>query len=202
MSDEWRRKLERMKRRDERMVESGGKRERGEKREGERMRLRATFEREGTKPGWKGKQPIVTVLFRDVRVVASGRLATDHLWFTKGKTWAELALEAGDVVEFDARVTGYIEGHQGRREEELGGAWSHPTKVKVVTRTTKRYVVQLLERGVWGDVWYTGDKEKALRLAALGPKVLPKVLAGRVVDGDTGNVVMGAGEDGLSDGES
>lgn len=61
----------------------------------------------------------------------------------------------------------------------------------------KRYTVQLREhggdpaevRGGWSDVWYTDNKRRALRFAALAAATVPRVAEGRVWDTEAGQVV-------------
>jgi hypothetical protein len=103
---------------------------------GQRMRFRAKVEYFSSKRGWRGR-PEPTVCLTNVQFVATGELATDHLWFTTG-AWTD-GLLPGDVFEFDARVDAYEKGYRGRRAEELGmDSYSidyhleRPTKVVVV----------------------------------------------------------------------
>ena len=83
---------------------------------GVRRRFEAVFERFGKKTGYR--DVLTTILLKDVRVVASRKLVTDHLWFTLGKGFEALNLVQGDVVRFDARVTEYIKGYRGRRDDD------------------------------------------------------------------------------------
>lgn len=109
---------------------------------GERLRFRATIERFGTKSAYRG-WPIKTMLLKDVRVVRTGLIVTDHLWFRVGTVaepakWA-LGLEEGMLIEFDARVDEYWSGYCGRREDVYApeGVDYHlerPTHVSVVKR--------------------------------------------------------------------
>lgn len=89
---------------------------------GQRTRFLAKFDRFGQKNGYMGQQK--TILLKDVRVLETGALATDHLWFTCGKTFDQLHLNPGDQISFDARVGQYEKGYQGRKAEETGEAWS------------------------------------------------------------------------------
>jgi hypothetical protein len=104
-------------------------------REAERATFHGTFERFGTKRGWQGRQE-QTLLLKDICDQADTRVC-DHLWFNFTKAFARLNLQAGDTVQFDARVTGYLKGYFGRREEvykptEVDYKLSHPTRVKKV----------------------------------------------------------------------
>lgn len=90
---------------------------------GQRLRFVGIFARFGTKNGYRG--PERTLLLRDVCLYrAPDHILTDHLWFTCGKTFDQLHLHPGDQVIFDARVTEYNKGYQGRRAEESGEAWA------------------------------------------------------------------------------
>ena len=112
-----------------------GKRKQLQARDGERLRFRAVFVRHGTKRGWH--RPERTILLRDVTTLDNGQMVTTHLWFNLTKGFAALGeLHEGDRVEFDARVTTYVKGYQGRRAEQRGEAWAavdyklnRPTKI-------------------------------------------------------------------------
>ena len=82
---------------------------------GKRERFRATFSRTGTKKNYHGF-PETTLLFDDVCREKNGQLISDHLWFNNTKSFQAVNLEAGDVVEFEARVTPYEKGYQGYRQ--------------------------------------------------------------------------------------
>jgi len=101
--------------------------------DGTRMRFSAIVERFGTKTGWEG-EILDTILLKDVRRVDTGEIVTDHLWFTKGKSWMECLPDS--VVEFDARVTMYEKGYKGYREDvykptSIDYKLERPTKVKI-----------------------------------------------------------------------
>jgi len=83
---------------------------------GKRRRFQGVFVRFGQKSGYK--YPLTTILLKDVVDVASGKLVTDHLWFTMGKQFEALELKEGDVVHFNARVTEYEKGYRGRQDED------------------------------------------------------------------------------------
>lgn len=121
-----------------------------------RFRFSGKFVRFGTKRGWEGAIED-TILLSDVRVIASGKQVTPHLWFNLtigfteainkflGTTWEtkqeeiqRLLLEKSAVLEFDGRVENYYKGWQGQKAEDYGEArqekdWkiSRPTKVTV-----------------------------------------------------------------------
>jgi hypothetical protein len=109
--------------------------------DGKRLRVRATFERFGTKTAFKGP-PLETILLKDVACAATGACLTEHLWFTSGKTWRALGLTPGAVVEFDARVSEYLKGYKGRRDDvckplELDYRLERPTKARLVQSEDK-----------------------------------------------------------------
>jgi len=103
--------------------------------EGVRATFQGTVARFGTKPAYRGPD-IPTVLLRDVRD-ASGQIVTEHVWMVQGKQLQALCLQEGDMVAFDARVTSYIKGYRGRREDvykpvEVDYRLSNPTRVRKV----------------------------------------------------------------------
>ena len=84
--------------------------------------------------------PEKTILLKDIRILETGTLATDHLWFTCGKTFDRLRLNAGDQIAFNARVGQYEKGYKGRKAERTGEAWSktdyhleRPTKAEKIS---------------------------------------------------------------------
>jgi len=104
--------------------------------DGCRREFQGVFVRFGVKAGFK--RPLVTVLLKDVIDVRTGKLTTDHLWFTLGKRLEQLQLQEGDVIRFWARVTRYLKGYKGPREDvdkplEYDYRLSFPTKLRKVT---------------------------------------------------------------------
>lgn len=106
---------------------------------GTRQRFIGTFERFGTKNGYKGPEP--TVLLIDVKDGSTGKVVTDHLWFNLTKGFAALELQKGDKIAFDARVTEYEKGYKGRDWERQLEApissdykLSFPTKIELIAR--------------------------------------------------------------------
>ena len=98
----------------------------------ERNTFTATVSRFGKKNGWKG--PLDTILLTEVK--HDGKVVCDHLWFTCGKQFKSLNLKEGDVITFSARVSSYIKGYKGYREDvydhPISKDWrlSFPTKVR------------------------------------------------------------------------
>jgi hypothetical protein len=101
---------------------------------GKRMRFSATFERYGTKRAYRGPD-LITVLLKNI-IDDQGRIVSDHLWFNLTTGFKYCGMTQGDVVSFDARVTGYEKGYFGHRmvEDKPSGydyKLSRPTKVFV-----------------------------------------------------------------------
>ena len=108
---------------------------------GQRERFRAIFDRTGTKRNYHGF-PETILLFDNIYRKKNGNFITDHLWFNNTKSFQTVNLEAGHVVEFDARVTPYEKGYQGYRQfiyKPITRDYklSRPTKVKKVTEAKK-----------------------------------------------------------------
>ena len=100
-----------------------------------RKRFKGTFERFGTKAGYK--YPLTTLLFKDIIDISTKEKITEHIWFNLTKGFYTLDLKEGDVVEFDARVKRYTKGYMGYREDvykpiETDYKLSHPTKIKKI----------------------------------------------------------------------
>ena len=72
----------------------------------------------GKKNGWTG--PVDTILVKNVR--HGDETVCDHLWFTCGKRFKDLNLKEGDHISFNARVSSYIKGYRGFRED----VYDHP----------------------------------------------------------------------------
>lgn len=100
-----------------------------------RATFTGTFVRLGTKSSFG--HPKQTLLLADVKD-SEGKIVTDHLWFNMGIQFMALHLQPGDVVQFDARVTEYIKGYRGYRDDvykpiEKDYRLSYPTKIKKIT---------------------------------------------------------------------
>lgn len=97
----------------------------------ERHRFRGTFERFGEKKSFGHVKK--TVLLVDITDL-DGNLLTDHLWFNFTKGFEKVSPRAGDILEFDARVTEYEKGYRGYRDDVFCPlSWdyrlSNPTKI-------------------------------------------------------------------------
>jgi hypothetical protein len=120
---------------------------------GSRRRFQGTVDRFGQKAGWK--YTLTTVMLKDVSDCASQKVVTDHLWFTLLKRFESLNLIIGDVISFDARVTKYLKGYQGRRDDdyvkpmEVDYRLSFPTKlVKVESATPLQLTIPLEQKSI------------------------------------------------------
>lgn len=102
---------------------------------GKRLRFSARIERFGEKSAFKG-YTVPTLLLKNVKIIDTQKVITDHLWFTKGKSWDKSSV--GDIVEFDARVTTYEKGYKGYRDDvydspiEIDYKLERPTKIKIL----------------------------------------------------------------------
>jgi hypothetical protein len=117
-----------------------------QKAEGRRTVFFGTVARFGSKPGYKGRAPIDTLLLRDVRD-RSGSIYCDHLWFILTTSFQRLDLDLGDRLMFDARVRPYRKGYRGRDDDEEFGVsldykLAHPTNVRVIRRADSVAIVQ------------------------------------------------------------
>jgi len=84
---------------------------------GKRRRFQGVFVRFGKKSAYQGGF-LTTILLKDIVDVVSQKVMTEHCWFTMGKRFEKLELKEGDILRFDARVTDYVKGYQGRRGED------------------------------------------------------------------------------------
>ena len=101
---------------------------------GQRLTFTAVVARFGKKKAYKyGYRP--TLLLHNVCLAGHGEV-TDHLWMTGG-VWSK-DIKEGNVIEFKARVSKYIKGYRGYREDvydspvEVDFRLVHPTQVKVI----------------------------------------------------------------------
>jgi hypothetical protein len=104
---------------------------------GKRCCFQGVFVRFGKKTAYKGK-PLTTLLLKNIIDITSQKLIADHVWFTLGKRFERLQLQENDVIQFQARVTKYLKGYRGRREDvdsciEQDYRLSFPTKLKKLT---------------------------------------------------------------------
>lgn len=102
----------------------------------ERHRFTATFDRFGKKTGWNGADER-TVLLVDVKL--GGNVVADHLWFKSGKQFDALDLKRGDEVEFNARVSSYMKGYRGYRDDVYDKPVQKDYKLSFPTAMRKVY---------------------------------------------------------------
>lgn len=104
-----------------------------------RHRFRGEFVRYGEKDGWWSGNN-VTVLLMNITLLLGGEHVADHLWFHWTVGFQRLGnLEAGDLIEFDARAIKAKQGYQGddlllQNEKPLRILWmlSHPSRIEKV----------------------------------------------------------------------
>ena len=107
--------------------------------DGERLRFSAVVERFGERSGY-AVETLPTILLKAVAIADTGEQVTNHLWFTRGKSWEPFSV--GDTVEFDARVVAYEKGYKGRRHDvydapiKIDYKLERPTKVKLITEVS------------------------------------------------------------------
>lgn len=117
---------------------------------GIRSRFEAIFVRFGSKTNYKG-YPESTVLFSEIKSLNDGKILADHVWFTCGKRLDALHLCEGDIVQFDARVTSYIKGYRGYRDDvydapiEKDYRLSFPTKLVKVLKSEQNDKLELFK---------------------------------------------------------
>lgn len=83
-------------------------------RNGERMLFTAVVERFGTKATYHGYSEN-TMLLKNVRFAGTHERATNHIWFTVGKTIEALKLSVGEHIQFEARIGEYTKGYVNHR---------------------------------------------------------------------------------------
>ena len=99
----------------------------------ERGTFTGTFQKFGSKNSFGYTKQ--TILLTDICDSDEIKVA-DHLWFTMGKQFAQLKLQTGDKVKFNARIKSYRKGYKGYREDVFGKPiqvdykLSHPTKME------------------------------------------------------------------------
>ena len=104
---------------------------------GERKKFHARFVRFGKKTNYYGFTE-ETILLKDVIDLESARKITDHIWFSYTKSFQQIPLADGMIIEFEARIRKYSKGYKNsrykidhRREDYK---LSHPTKILVKDR--------------------------------------------------------------------
>lgn len=100
------------------------------KKYGERDFFYGTFEKFGRKSGYKQFESTVCLIDIEDQ---DGNTLTDHLWFNYTKEFESLykagKLKAGAILEFRARVAGYMKGYE---KEEFDYKLSFPKKISQI----------------------------------------------------------------------
>lgn len=106
--------------------------------EGQRKKFLATFSRTGKKINYQGYSED-TILLKNIVDAETGKVITDHLWFSYTRGFEEAHLKEGCQIEFEARVKKYEKGYAnkqlGLNLRQHDYKLSHPTKIKVVRGT-------------------------------------------------------------------
>jgi hypothetical protein len=105
----------------------------------QRHRFRGEFVRYGEKEGWWSGNN-VTVLLKNVCLLPGGESVADHLSFNWTGGFQRLGnLDAGDLIEFDARAIKTMKGYRGsdfllQDENPPRMVWklSHPSRIEKV----------------------------------------------------------------------
>ncbi|OLS21802.1 MAG: hypothetical protein HeimC2_32130 [Candidatus Heimdallarchaeota archaeon LC_2] len=112
----------------------------------ERHSFTGTFEKYGSKKNFRGYFD-TTLLFKDIKLVNSKKILTDHLWMNLTNKFANLGkLLEGDVIQFNARVKLYEKGYRGYRQEveqwsALDYKLSHPTKIDFISKVHRDEII-------------------------------------------------------------
>lgn len=99
---------------------------------GQRRKFKAIFSRHGQK--FFKQHFKTTLLMTNVTDILTGKIVTEHLWFTMGKKFSALGLVEGDAVTFEARVDTYLKGyvHDEFDEKELDYHLVYPSKLQKI----------------------------------------------------------------------
>jgi len=102
---------------------------------GKRKKFSAIFERLGKKVNYNGYSED-TILLKNIIDMETGKVATDHCWFSFTKGFEKVSLTEGTVIEFEARVKEYKKGYVRKdlniNNRKTDYKLSHPTKIKKV----------------------------------------------------------------------
>lgn len=95
--------------------------------------FRGTFKKYGLRSGYKGASTETILLVSICN--DDGKIISDHCWFNMTKGFEKLGtLEAGDIIQFEARVKKYRKGYINRRagidQHSFDYKLSHPTQIK------------------------------------------------------------------------
>jgi hypothetical protein len=77
-------------------------------------------------------------LLKNILDAEDKKVVADHVWFAYSKSFQLLRLQAGELIEFEARVKKYTKGYVNRRyqidSKTIDYKLSHPTKIRLVDR--------------------------------------------------------------------
>ncbi|MCH3921841.1 hypothetical protein [Limosilactobacillus sp.] len=100
-----------------------------------RERFVGEFARTGYKRVYQTFKP--TILLTNIRLLDTGELITNHLWFNYGKQFLCLGeLRPGDQLAFNARVGTYYKGYCNAKSKDY--RLQYPTKIELLTAPQKR----------------------------------------------------------------
>ncbi len=106
-----------------------------QKQEGQRKKFQAFFVKVGSKRNFHGYGE-ETILLKHVLDVESGKIITDHVWFTYSKSFQVIKLTEGVQLEFEARIKVYRKGYVNTRykidNRTQDYKLSHPTKIRLL----------------------------------------------------------------------
>ena len=123
------------------------------------------FKKTGWKDGYRGS--VQTILLLDIKD-EHGQVVTDHLWFNFTRGFVAANPMEGDVLQFDARVSKYIKGYMGYRDDvydhpiEEDYQLSRPTKVVNLTHPERMLDLPPLEKSYSKEEKDTTPTEKQL----------------------------------------
>lgn len=98
---------------------------------------RHTFVGEFVRYGYKNafrSFPLKTVLLKNIHLIDSDETLTDHLWFNFTKEFESQNFQEGDLMQFDARVSFYLKGYMGYKEDVNCSPISKDCKLSYPTR--------------------------------------------------------------------
>lgn len=102
--------------------------------DGLRKKFSAKVSRFGRKANYHGYSE-ETILLKHVVDLETGKVVTDHQWFSFTKGFQDAQVREGVMIEFEARVKSYNKGYVNRRygidQRTSDYKLSHPTKITV-----------------------------------------------------------------------
>ena len=118
----------------------------------ERHRFIGTVQKFGMKSSiWESSSTICLV---NVKLCGENEILTDHIWLTVGKQLADMELQEGDIISFDARVDSYRKGYKGfidgifMDQTTKDYKLSRPTKIKLENRNNLKQLKKNKEKRI------------------------------------------------------